>query len=122
MYCILGSRAWRGGPASRFINGNLRGGRMPRQRMPHALLFIICGSWISGVLAPPAFPVQETPTVRTPPPQQIEPPAKKVPSQAENKTDRYTLSHDRYQKAVAYSRAGYTLYFLSFFIGFAVLI
>jgi STE24 endopeptidase len=95
---------------------------MPRQRMAHALLLIICGSWISGVLAPPAFPVQETPTVRTPPPQQIEPPAKTVPSQAENKTDRYTLSHDRYQKAVAYSRAGYTLYFLSFFIGFAVLI
>jgi STE24 endopeptidase len=95
---------------------------MPRQRMAHALLFIVCVSWIFVVLTPPAFPVQETPTVRTPPPQQIEPPAKTLPPQPENETDRYTLSRDRYQKAVAYSRAGYTLYFLSFFIGFAVLV
>ena len=31
-------------------------------------------------------------------------------------TSQYTLSHDRYLKAVAYSRAGYTLYFVSFFL------
>jgi len=30
------------------------------------------------------------------------------------KTEQYTLSHDRWQKAVAYSRAGYTLYFVSY--------
>ena len=36
--------------------------------------------------------------------------------------ERYTLSHDRYEKAVAYSRAGYTLYFVSVLIGFVVLI
>lgn len=33
------------------------------------------------------------------------------------KTEQYTLSHDRYEKAVAYSRAGYTLYFVSYILG-----
>jgi Zn-dependent protease with chaperone function len=37
------------------------------------------------------------------------------PDQA--KTEQYTLSHDRYEKAVAYSRAGYTLYFVSYILG-----
>lgn len=42
-----------------------------------------------------------------------------VPSADSNKseqatTEEYTLSHDRYEKAVAYSRAGYTLYFVSY--------
>jgi STE24 endopeptidase len=35
----------------------------------------------------------------------------------QTKTEQYTLSHERYEKAVAYSRAGYTLYFLSYFLG-----
>src|SRR5882724_2113081 len=120
MYCILASPASPGGLAWRFINRN-RGGRMPRQRITHAL-FIVCLWLTPGVLASPAFPAQETPTVRTPPPQQIEPPAKAAAPAALNETEQYTLSHDRYEKAVAYSRAGYTLYFLSVFIGFAVLI
>jgi Zn-dependent protease with chaperone function len=38
------------------------------------------------------------------------------------KTEQYTLSHDRYEKAVAYSRAGYTLYFVSYCLGALVLI
>jgi STE24 endopeptidase len=32
------------------------------------------------------------------------------------KTEQYTLSHERWRKAVAYSRAGYTLYFVSYFV------
>jgi STE24 endopeptidase len=32
-------------------------------------------------------------------------------------TEQYTLSHERLAKAVAYSRAGYTLYFISYFLG-----
>jgi len=75
---------------------------MPRQRITHAL-FIVCLWLTPGVLASPAFPVQETPTVRTPPPQQIEPPAKAAAPAALNETEQYTLSHDRYEKAVAYS-------------------
>jgi STE24 endopeptidase len=38
------------------------------------------------------------------------------------KTEQYTLSEDRYEKAVAYSRAGYTLYFVSYFLSIAVLL
>ncbi len=48
------------------------------------------------------------------------------PSQTseQTRTEQYTLSHERYEKAVAYSRAGYTLYFVSYFLGglFLVLI
>src|SRR5467141_377869 len=33
------------------------------------------------------------------------------------RTDKYSLSHDRQVKAVAYSRAGYTLYFVSYLLG-----
>jgi len=32
-------------------------------------------------------------------------------------TDQYTLSHERYLKAIAYSRASYALYFVSYFTG-----
>src|SRR5207248_1484110 len=35
----------------------------------------------------------------------------------QTRTEQYTLSHERQAKAVAYSRAGYTLYFLSYFLG-----
>jgi STE24 endopeptidase len=38
------------------------------------------------------------------------------------KTEQYTLSEDRYEKAVAYSRAAYALYFVSYFLSFAVLL
>src|SRR5438094_1648889 len=42
-------------------------------------------------------------------------PGPKTPEQT--RTEQYTLSHERQAKAVAYSRAGYTLYFLSYFLG-----
>lgn len=42
------------------------------------------------------------------------------PTQAE--TDQYRLSRERYQKAVSYSRAGYFLYFVSYFLSVAVLL
>ncbi len=38
------------------------------------------------------------------------------------KTQEYKLSQDRYEKAVAYSRAGYTMYFASYFLGAVVLL
>jgi STE24 endopeptidase len=43
-------------------------------------------------------------------------------SNTQTQTDQYTLSHERYEKAVSYSRAGYTLYFISYFIGTLVLL
>ena len=94
---------------------------MPRQRIAHALLLILLSS-PPCAFAAPAFSAQESPTVRTPPPQQIEPPGNRPGAPTGTETERYTLSHDRYEKAVAYSRAGYTLYFLSVAVGFAVLI
>jgi STE24 endopeptidase len=42
------------------------------------------------------------------------------PTQAE--TDQYRLSRERYQKAVSYSRAGYILYFISYFLSALVLL
>ena len=38
------------------------------------------------------------------------------------RTEQYTLSRERYEKAVAYSRAGYTLYFVSCFLGVVFLL
>jgi len=81
------------------------------------LVLAVCGVAISPV----ASNAQETPTVRTPPPQQIETPSTQ-PETTAKETDRYTLSHERYEKAIAYSRAGYALYFLSVFVGFAALL
>jgi Zn-dependent protease with chaperone function len=94
---------------------------MLRERSRRFLL-VVLSSWIFGISAWCVVCAQETPTVRTPPPQQIEPPNETPAQTASTKTDRYTLSHERYAKAVAYSRAGYSLYFLSVFIGFAVLL
>jgi STE24 endopeptidase len=42
--------------------------------------------------------------------------------QQTGKTEQYTLSEDRYEKAVAYSRAGYTLYFISYLVSLTVLL
>jgi hypothetical protein len=96
---------------------------MPFQRMLHALLLVATIAVLfGGLLVEPVVALQETPTVRTAPPQQMEPPTNQPePPLNSNETERYTLSHERYEKAVAYSRAGYTLYFLSVFVGFAVL-
>jgi len=96
--------------------------RMPRQRIAYALLLIVLSSIFAALASPYPLLAQETRTVRTPPPQQIEPPANAPDNSTTNDVNRYTLSHDRYEKAVAYSRAGYSLYFLSVLVGFVVLI
>src|SRR6266576_3170448 len=46
---------------------------------------------------------------------QTSPPESETPERT--KTEQYMLSHERQAKAVAYSRAGYTLYFASYFLG-----
>src|SRR5258707_12326077 len=55
---------------------------------------------------------QEKPTVDPPTTQPPEPPQNPPVTEAKTETDRYTLSHERYEKAEAYSRAGYAAYFL----------
>jgi Zn-dependent protease with chaperone function len=63
-------------------------------------------------------PAQQSPSTPTASPSQS--PAVTPPNHTN--TERYTLSHKRYEEAVAYSRAGYTLYFVSFFLSVAVLL
>ena len=43
--------------------------------------------------------------------------SRQVPPHSQTETDQYRLSHERYEKAVSYSRASYTLYFVSYFLG-----
>jgi Zn-dependent protease with chaperone function len=66
----------------------------------------------------------EVQAVKEPAPQPNSPPS--VASSQENseqtKTEQFTLSHERQEKAIAYSRAGYALYFLSYFLGLATLL
>ena len=45
-----------------------------------------------------------------------------LPSPTQAETDQYRLSRECYQKAVSYSRAGYTLYFVSYFVSVSVLL
>ena len=47
---------------------------------------------------------------------------KQQPAPEPPKTEQYTLSQDRYQKAVAYSRAEYVLYFVSYGLSVLVLV
>lgn len=69
-----------------------------------------------------AVAVQDVPAVSAPNPQHPEPPVNPPVQNAKSDTERYTLSHERYEKAVAYSRAGYTLYFVSVFWEIALLL
>jgi STE24 endopeptidase len=101
--------------------------RMPQKgSMLRRWLAGTCAALFLAVCGAPFYPAssyaQETPTVRTSPPQQIETPPAQPQANTSNETDRYTLSHERYEKAVAYSRAGYALYFLSVFVGFVALL
>src|SRR6476660_113946 len=112
MCCILAPLVWLAGPALRKSKGLLREGRMPLRRIAYALLLIFLSA-APGIFFPSnAISAQEAPTVRTSTPQQAEPPASSQVTPSGTETDRYTLSHERYEKAVAYSRAGYAVYFL----------
>ena len=82
-----------------------------------AMWLLVAGFIFSAV----ELKAQEPPTVRTAPQQQIETPETQAKTATSSETDRYTLSHDRYEKAVRYSRAGYALYFVSVFVGFVAL-
>ena len=64
------------------------------------------------------YSAQETPTQRALP---GSPDTSEEPPNAP-RTEQYTLSQDRYEKAVAYSRARYILWFLSFAVNIAALI
>ena len=73
----------------------------------------------NGFAGPAPSVLRETPALQSPPQQTNSStsafPQLKTPEQTT--TEQYTLSHERQAKAVAYSRAGYTLYFISYFLG-----
>jgi Zn-dependent protease with chaperone function len=97
---------------------------MKRRKLRHRSTLPLC-ALIFFLLAPAGFanPQQLSqaqdntpqPSAQLPPRNEIPPLATSTPEQT--RTEQYTLSHERYEKAVAYSRAGYTLYFLSYILG-----
>src|SRR6266478_2157303 len=102
-----------------------RGGLMERWAYLHrfalnlcASLFFIAASFASAGPEALAHPEIQAAQARLPPsaspPQSVAPTSKTA---EQTRTEQYTLSHDRQAKAVAYSRAGYTLYFVSYFLG-----
>jgi STE24 endopeptidase len=99
---------------------------MRRRRFFDRLLLALCALIPFHLLAasrvdagPQADPLaRDNPgqgSAQLPPPNKIPPLVTGTPDQ--EKTEQYTLSHEKYKKAVAYSRAGYTLYFLYYLLG-----
>jgi STE24 endopeptidase len=83
----------------------------------HWILAAFLTLFLAGAPALPA-------TAPAPSPASVQQQSAPAPAQRENapKTSEYTLSQDRYEKAVAFSRSQYTLYFASFFYGLLVLL
>ena len=88
-------------------------------KLPFCILFFFL-SFLKPCLATNSRPASPTKSgaaqssAQLPPEREIPPLVTSTPDQA--KTEQYTLSHEKYKKAVAYSRAGYTLYFLSYIL------
>ena len=81
------------------------------------------GASSAALSTPDAVAAQTSPDGSAPTPTPIPglPKSEHVEPQR-GRTEQYTLSEDRYEKAVAYSRAGYTLYFVSYVVSIAVLL
>jgi STE24 endopeptidase len=71
--------------------------------------------WANPRITSPAEDAPAQTSRQLPPPEEIPPLVTSTSEQT--KTEQYTLSHEKYEKAVAYSRAGYTLYFVSYILG-----
>jgi STE24 endopeptidase len=84
-----------------------------RSRLLLLILSIPLGSGADGARPVPS----QTPPA---PAHEVAAPASTTPAQ--NSTTTYRLSPEKYQKAIAYSRAGYRLYFLSVFWNLAVIL
>jgi Zn-dependent protease with chaperone function len=97
---------------------------MGRWLSHHRFTLIFCASLCFAVAslgsrgpAPSAHP--QTPAAQASPqePRSSQRPPSESKTPEQTSTEQYTLSHERRAKAVAYSRAGYTLYFVSYFLG-----
>jgi Zn-dependent protease with chaperone function len=104
--------------------GNKQGGLMRRWGSVHrftlifsaSLFFAMASRGSAGPVAPayPETPEAQAATPQTGSMQTAPPDANPIETK---KTEQYILSRERSEKAVAYSRAGYTLYFVSYFLG-----
>src|SRR6266446_5476218 len=112
------------GTARKVALGYRRGVLMGRWVSLHRFALILCASLCFALAScgsvdatPSAHP--QTPAAQGSPQQAGS--SQASPSESETsertRTEQYTLSHERQAKAVAYSRAGYTLYFISYFLG-----
>ena len=84
-----------------------------------AVAVCLAATALSAQLNEPAAPQKSAPKISQSDSQSSQPPSS---SRTPTDTDQYTLSHERYDKAVSYSRAGYTLYFISYFLAALALI
>jgi len=80
-------------------------------------LFLAMASRSSAGPAPSAHPEPPAAQAAPQPGGSSESPPAESKAAEQKRTEQYTLSHERQAKAVAYSRAGYTLYFVSYFLG-----
>jgi STE24 endopeptidase len=73
---------------------------------------------LNSFAVPARSELRETPASQSPPQQTSSSTSALAQSKTaeQTTTEQYTLSHERQAKAVAYSRAGYTLYFISYFL------
>jgi len=99
---------------------------MKRWRRRLLLLLWVGASFLSGTSGAAASTAPQNPKILTAQawpenPAPTQPQASGSVSAARPKTREYKLSQERYEKAVAYSRAGYTLYFFSYFLGALIL-
>ncbi len=82
-----------------------------------AILCFALGSRGSSKPAPPAYPETPEAQVAAPKTSSMQSPLSEANPAETKRTEQYILSRERSEKAVAYSRAGYTLYFVSYFLG-----
>src|SRR5713226_892538 len=101
-----------------------RGGPMERWISLHRFALIFCASLFFALAArgsagplPPAYLKAAAGQASPLPTSSSQSATSESKTAEQTRTEQYTLSHDRQAKAVAYSRAGYTLYFVSYFLG-----
>jgi STE24 endopeptidase len=112
----------------------LRANSLLSDRWSHRFAAMLCmglflavatgGGSFLAVAQPQGAALQTYPERPTPSQEAVPglPPQQKRPAPTPPKTEQYTLSQDRYEKAVAYSRAEYVLYFLSYVLSLVVLV
>src|SRR5262249_8603938 len=129
MYGILAARSGWVSRAQRLTNGKQRKSMKKSGWMSRSFLL----AWLCCALLSPGqanaqeknsgddseavVMAQEKPTVSPPAAQMPKPEQTDQAAITKTTTDEYSLSHDKYEKAIAYSRAGYTLYFVWVILG-----